>query len=466
MVGVDQLDNPLVVDINGYILTEYVPAKPLESNLEVDFTTTEPVLQQGEPCAQLNCGETLKFPFVRDTYTPSAVSILYGKELVPADPTTDTKRIVELTLDIAALGELKYDPGDTIAILPSNASEVVAQLLQRLDLNQQADISCLVRLALNPTKKSAKVPAHIPASTTPREIFTHCVSLHSVPQKQFLSALASCTSEPNERAFLASLSSKQGAAHYHTLILERGLCLLDLLELCPSCMPTLALLIEHLPRLLPRPYSIANSPLECKQQLRIIYSIRANKPGVTTSMLETKLKEQPAKLFIYPRQQNSFRYTDSELAGNQILIAVGTGLAPFLGFLAHKKLCQKQAIGQTWLYVGAKTPQAILKQQQLLEWHESSVLQRLRMCYSRSSAADAPKYVQELLEQDAEEFVELLMQPRTVLYVCADGAKISKSIDDALQRCLQLVLQLNETEAKQRLKELRTQGKYREDVWL
>ncbi|XP_034488553.1 methionine synthase reductase isoform X2 [Drosophila innubila] len=462
VVDVDQLDNSLV-DIDVYTLTEYVSAKPLESNLEVLFTTTE---HEEKPCAQLKCGENLKFPFARDSYSPVAVSILDDKELVSADAVTDTKRVVELTLDISALGDLHYDPGDTVAILPSNASKVVAQLLQRLDLTQQADSACHVRLAANCTKKSAKVPAHIPASTTPREIFTHCVALHSVPQKQFLSALASCTSDVRERAFLASLSSKQGAVHYQTLILERGLGLLDLLELCASCKPSLALLIEHLPRLLPRPYSISNSPLEGKQQLRIIYSIRARKPGVTTSMLEVKLKEQPARVFVYPRLQNAFHYTDLELPGNQILIAVGTGLAPFLGFLAHKELCQQQATGQTWLYVGAKTSQAMLKQQQLIAWQKSSVLQRLRMCYSRSSSDDEPKHVQELLEQDAEELVELLLLPKTILYVCADGAKISKSIDDCLRRCMQRVLHLDETEAVKRLKELRTQGKYREDVWL
>lgn len=386
------------------------------------------------------------------------------------DSATETKRVVELTLDISAFEKLQLEPGDTVAILPSNDSKIVAQLLERLDLAQQADTACHVRLALNCAKKSAKVPAHIPPATTPREIFTHCLALHAVPQKQFLSALASCTSDAKERSFLASLSSKQGASHYQKLILERGLNVLDLLELCSSCLPSLALLVEHLPRLLPRPYSMANSPLENAQLLRLIYSIRAVKPGVTTSMLETKVqqhkaREEPVELLIYPRLQNAFRYTEEQLGGNQILIAVGTGLAPFLGFLEHKqRSASGLAKGHTWLYVGAKTPQAILKQQQLQAWQESAVLQRLRLCYSRST--EPPKYVQEMLEEDAEQLIPLLLQPESVLYVCADGAKISKSIDEGLRRCLQLVLQLDETEATQRLKDLRVHGKYREDVWL
>lgn len=427
----------------------------------------------GAPCGQLSCGDSLKFPFVRDNYAPTTVHITEAKQLVAADAATETKRVVELTLDISTFTDLQLDPGDTVAILPNNDSKLVAQLLQRLELTQQADITCHVRLALNCVKKSAKVPVHIPPATTPRGIFTYCLALHGVPQKQFLSALANCTSDTKERSFLASLSSKQGAAHYQKLIFETGLNVLDLLELCSSCMPPLALLVEHLPRLLPRPYSMANSPLEDPQQLRLIYSIRSVKPGVTTSMLETKVQEyntkeqqKPVELLIYPRLQNAFRYNEEQLGGNQILVAVGTGLAPFLGFLEHKQRTESDLPkGHTWLYVGAKTPQAILKPHQLQVWHETNVLQRLRICYSRSSEMP-PKYVQDLLEEDAEKLVTLLLQPSSVLYVCADGAKISKSIDDGLRRCLQLVLQLNETEAMQRLKELRAQGKYREDVWL
>ncbi|KAH8310418.1 hypothetical protein KR044_001239 [Drosophila immigrans] len=455
------------MDLGAYTLTEYAAAKPLESNLEVVFTATKQV--NSKPCAQPNYDEALKFPFARDNYAPTAVSIEDAQELVSSDAATETKRVVELTLNTAALGDFSYDPGDTLAVLPCNGSQVVDQLLQRLDLSEQADSTCQVRLLPNCTKKTAKVPAYIAQSTNPREIFTFCVNLHGVPQKQFLSALANCSSNTKERAFLGSLSSKQGAAHYQTLILERGLSFLQLLELCGSCMPTLALLVEHLPRLLPRPYSIANSPLECTKQVKIVYSILAKKPGVTTGMLDAKLpllQQQQAKLFVYPRTQNSFRFTADELPGNQILIAVGTALAPFLGFLSHKQLSASKIRGQTWLYVGAKTPQAVLKQQQLLDWQATSVLQRLRICYSRTAAGNEPKYVQELMEKDAEELVELLLHSATIIYICADGAKISKSIEAALRSCLQRVLQLDEKAAMDKLKELRSQGKYREDVWL
>lgn len=317
------------------------------------------------------------------------MAIKGSRVLVAADKATGTKRVVELTLE----SSFDYQPGDTIAVVPSNSPEVVDALLTRLELNDKADATFNLKLVLNCAKQNAKIPAHIPPATTPREIFTHCLALGGVPQKQFLSALAVFTSNERERNFLACLSSKQATGHYNSLILERGLRFLDIIELCGSCRPPLAFLAEHLPRLLPRPYSIANSPLDGGvQELRIIYSLLSHKPGVTTSMLEAKaLKADHQEVIIYPRLSNTFRYTEQDLCSNQILIAVGTGLAPFLGFLGHKEQLLKQQKlsqqdkGQSWLYVGAKTPDAILKRDQLLAWQQSAVLGRLRTCYSRGN---------------------------------------------------------------------------------
>ncbi|KAH8288416.1 hypothetical protein KR054_002552, partial [Drosophila jambulina] len=453
-------------DIEAYILSEYIPAKPLGSNLEVCFTGEEQVLS--ETCAQLRCGDVLKFPFARsDDHRPKPAVVKGSKVLVAADEATGTKRVVELVLE----SSFDYQPGDTIGVVPSNCPDVVDALLTRLDLKDKADAGFILKLVLNCAKKNAKVPAHIPPSTTPREILTHCLALGSVPQKQFLSALAGFTCNERERSFLACLSSKQATAHYNSLVLEQGLSLSEILDLCGSCKPPLAFLAEHLPRLLPRPYSIANTPLESSvQELRIIYSLLSHKPGVTTSFLEGKVQKankDPAEVIIYPRLSTTFRYTEQDLCSNQILIAVGTGLAPFLGFLGHKEQLLRQQPhqdkGQSWLFAGAKTPEAILKRDQLLAWQQSTVLSRFRSCFSRG---ESPCYVQTLLEEDAEELVELLLKPETVLYVCADGAKISQSIANGLSVCLQKALYLNEEEALRRLKELKTQGKYREDVWL
>ncbi|KAH8295227.1 hypothetical protein KR018_008874 [Drosophila ironensis] len=449
------------MDIGEYILSEYVPAKPLNSNLEVSLGSDE--LAPPEASAQLRCSDGLKFPFARANHQPRAAAIKERRVIVAEDEATGTKRVVELTLDPGS--PFDFQPGDTLAVVPRNSRQLVDRLLKRLELMTSADTCCHVKLIPGCAKKS-KVPAHIPQPSSPREIITDCLALNSVPQKQFLSALSGFTCNENEQRFLACLSSKQAAAFYNTIFLEGGLRLPEILELCVTCKPPLAFLAEHLPRLLPRPYSLSNSPMEGDaKELRIIYSVLGKKPGVTTGMLEAT-DQQCDKIIIYPRLSNSFRFTEEDVCNNQILIAVGTGLAPFLGFLSHKEQLLNQGqrvnLGHTWLYVGAKTTDAIPKLDNLLEWQLSSVLQRLRMCQSHG---DFPCYVQQLLEEDSEELVEFLMQSNTVVYVCADGAKISQSIFNGLRQSLQNALHLNEEEAAQKLKDLVPQGKFREDIW-
>ncbi|XP_068154323.1 methionine synthase reductase isoform X2 [Drosophila tropicalis] len=291
----------LNVDIGAYILNECVPAKGLDINLEICYGSTETITTCAQP-AQMRCAN-VRYPFARNGVAPTSVAITDSQVVVEADARTNTKRVVELTLQLDPDAVFSYEPGDTIAILPHNQDRIVDELLQRLNLSGQADDVCHIKLASKLVKKAAKLPEHIPNPTNVREIFSHCLSLNGILKKQFLSSLTEYTTDERERCFLNSLSSKQGTSFYNELILERGLGFLDLMQICGSCQPSLALLIEHLPRLLPRPYSIANSP-SCQGGLKIFYSILPVNAGATTSMLESKSQQRESKIFIYPREQD------------------------------------------------------------------------------------------------------------------------------------------------------------------
>jgi len=73
-----------------------------------------------------------------------------------------------------------------------------------------------------------------------------------------LRVLCEHTSNDVEKRYLDFLVSRQGSEVY----IERGrgsnLCLLDILMTFPSCNPPIERVIEQLPRLQPRPYSVAS----------------------------------------------------------------------------------------------------------------------------------------------------------------------------------------------------------------
>ncbi|XP_005178690.1 methionine synthase reductase [Musca domestica] len=451
------------INIHDFILKSYTEAKALsDSNLEVVFDEEHVTPSKGH--GQQKC-TNLVYPFAASQLFE--VPIKESKVLLESNPEENiNKSIAEITLNIEKTG-ISWQPGDTIAILPCNPRKEVENLLYNLDLNDEADVKCHIKVNPLCTKKTVKVPMHIPSTSTPRELLRDCINIRGVLKKQLLSSLANYCSDNDEKSFLKCLSSKEATTLYNDLIMSRGFTLLDILEICHTCRPPLALLIEHLPRLLPRPYSIANSPLVDDKEIQIIFSILNDKPGVATSFLMEKIQEENPTILMYLREANTFRYVEEDYGKNQILIAVGTALAPFLGFLQHKEQLAGQESnipsGQTCLFVGATKEQAILHRDHLVKWKTKNILNTFSEAFSRSSQ---PQYVQDVLLENSANIVELLLQPDTVLYLCADGGEISKSIETCLCRIFHEKLQISETEAGQMLKDYKAQGKYRVDVWL
>jgi sulfite reductase alpha subunit-like flavoprotein len=69
------------------------------------------------------------------------------------------------------------------------------------------------------------------------------------------------------------LSSIKGKQRFQAEIEEECVTIMDLLEAYPSTQPPLALLLQMLPALSPRYYSIASSPLILPSRVRIAFSV-------------------------------------------------------------------------------------------------------------------------------------------------------------------------------------------------
>ncbi|XP_013099453.2 methionine synthase reductase isoform X1 [Stomoxys calcitrans] len=442
------------INIKDFILKSFKEAKPLSV----------------EPCKTLYADEMVpsdkhnhcsKHPFARSQVfnvpiKKSELLVISGAE------GTNNKNIIKITLKTKELG-LEWEPGDTIGILPTNSDKDVEFLLNRLDALASADYEILSNAG--PLTSGCSV----------RQILRDRLSLRSILKKQFLSALGDYCGDNEEKMFLKCLSSKEATSFYNELIINKRLTLLDILKICPSCKPPIEFLSKHLPSLLARPYSIANSPLANSNEISIVFSLLNEKPGpgVTTSMLSKKSEENNPSVSMYLRESNTFRYTIDDYGKNQIFIAIGTGLAPFLGFLQHKEEIKKQALsktegpGQSWLFVGATSEEAVIGRDQLLKWQSLNVLNKFVEAHSRCQTS-VFKYVQDALMKYSHEIFEFLMTSDATLYLCADGGgEITKCIEGALADIIKNGMHLQEVnEAMQVLKEFKTSGKYKLDLWL
>lgn len=231
----------------------------------------------------------------------------------------------------------------------------------------------------------------------------------------FILALSRHTKEESERKVLEYFCSKEGSNTYTTHILNKRICILDIFSICKSCKPPVEILLAYLPRLLPRAYSIVNSPTKDPHLIKICFSVMNlgnNRKGLTTSWLENiilsstidyKMKHlnisgsntKDCKVPIYLRDNLSGFNMPQDLTTPLILIGPGTGVSPFIGFLEERSTRNvKKPLGKTWLLFGCRNPKLdYIYEKELNHFKENGTLDKLTVAFSRIE--DSPiRYIQ------------------------------------------------------------------------
>ncbi|XP_017216441.1 ferredoxin--NADP reductase, leaf isozyme, chloroplastic isoform X1 [Daucus carota subsp. sativus] len=121
-----------------------------------------------------------------------------------------------------------------------------------------------------------------------------------------------------------------------------------------------------------------------------------------------------------------------------IMLATGTGIAPFRGFLwkmfFEKHKDYKQFNGLAWLFLGVPTSSSLLYKEEFEKMKEKNPDKfRLDFAVSREQTNEKGEkmYIQTRMAQYAEELWELLKKDTTFVYMC--GLKgMEKGIDDIM----------------------------------
>uniref|UniRef100_A0A182RUM1 Methionine synthase reductase n=1 Tax=Anopheles funestus TaxID=62324 RepID=A0A182RUM1_ANOFN len=430
-----------------------LPALP--SNFIVLEETTEDVPQAAH--LQANVPQPFAATDVFTAFVTNIATIVEGE---------DVKPVHDLTFNYEHHTGHRYWPGDTIGILSYNTDSDVDYILDRLNLLSQFETVCKVGIDQSTTKKGAKIPMFVPHVVNYRRLFRECLDLHAVPKKLLIRALIPYTTNENDRRILEILCSKEGNFWYEKLVLQSGKGIISLLQLVPSCKPTVAIFVEHLPRLMPRPYSIANVYREGDSPaVRFLFSHNENNPGITTTYL--RRLEKGATLYFYFRQSSAFVYKDSDLKRNIIMVGTGTGMSPYLSFLELRAdaLAKGETLGRAELFVGFRYRERnYLCRDEIKQYLKAGVLDACYEAFSRD-ADTRYKYVQSQIEEKRCQIGENIRNPHALFYVCGDSKVLLPQITNTV---IDILVQASETEEdiKALISGLKKDGKYREDVWL
>jgi len=193
-------------------------------------------------------------------------------------------------------------------------------------------------------------------------------------------------------------------------------------------------LIDKLSQIRPRVYSIASQPNDNHIRL-LVRQLKKDDGslGFTSSALCSSLPEQSFKVAI--REHDSFRLPDKDTP--IIMIAAGTGIAPFMSFLAER---HHQGASNNWLIFGEQySSHDNYFNEELDDYVLMDTLSRLDYAFSRDAAwlnADKPRYVHDVIERKNHQLYHWLFDKGAHIYVCGNKAGMGESVKLALKKLL------------------------------
>jgi len=240
--------------------------------------------------------------------------------------------------------------------------------------------------------------------------------------------------------------------------------LLDLLKIYPvKDAAQFEEIVLKMNAISPRLYTIASSPTAHDGEVHIVvvkdrYSVNGEpKFGLCSTYLSDLKHECVQKFFIQPNKRFRLPAPDKDI----IMVGPGTGIAAFRSFIAERDATG--ATGRNWLFFGDQHfATDFLYQTEIQNWHETGVLTRVNVAFSRDQQEKI--YVQHKMLKHAAELYQWL-QGGGYFYICGKKDPMSQDVENTLLRIFEQQGNKTAEEAKKYLEQLEEEGRYEKDVY-
>ncbi|EWC47314.1 hypothetical protein DRE_03433 [Drechslerella stenobrocha 248] len=328
-------------------------------------------------------------------------------------PDVPEKRHLEINLP----SEFAYKVGDYLAVLPTNRDATVKRVMRRFSLPWDAAL-----------RITSDMPTTLPTDTTisAGDLLSSYVELSQPASKCDLIAIANCSDDEALKNDILDLANSPD--RFAEEIGGPRVSALAFLEKHTKIQVPISEYLAMLPPMRVRQYSISSSPLTNPTTCTLTYSV-LNEPsladagkkhlGVASNYLSGLEPGDKVQVAIRGSHGGFSLPLDVETTPI-IMVAAGSGLAPFRGFIMERA-AQKSAgrtLAPAMLFFGCKHPEKdALYPDELKAWAELGAVD-VRFSYSQAAeSSEGCKHVQDRMWHDREEAAALFKQNGKI-YVC------------------------------------------------
>ncbi|KIW33088.1 uncharacterized protein PV07_04583 [Cladophialophora immunda] len=454
-----------------------------DSLTPIDLHHGEPTHSRDNPKAAASCSPI------------RPLSITNPRELFQSSE----RNCVHMELDLAEHPEIHYKTGDHLAVWPTNPESEVEILLTVLRLQDRQDIP----ISLKSVDAATKL--QIPTPTTIRALFYRYLEICAPVSRSTIQGLATFAPSPDAR--LRVLKLGQDKDSYLSYLRKNHLTLGRLLKLASPDEPwaklPLSYLMEALPLMQPRYYSISSSSVLSPRRAAITALVASDYVpenqeqkinGVTSNYLLALSQSYPATAAAEMQAEKSVRPQydlfgpTNLLQGTKlfahvrkskfklpiqsscpiIMVAAGTGIAPFRAFIAERAKLHAigKPIGEMILFFGCRRPQEDFIYREELEQAQAAVgrdVFKIITAFSRVQGQDKV-YVQQRVREHGKQVVNLIEEKSASFYICG-RASMAREVGFSLGETMKEIKGWSDSEVKSWGEGLKRTGKWKEDVW-
>jgi len=359
---------------------------------------------------------------------------------------------------------LSYDQGDSLGLWPKNSTAQVDICLKALKLNGDEI------LHIQPIDSNRSAP--LPEVLTARTLLTEVLDIAGWPKRRFYEMLKLSATDPKEQEELQLLCSKEGKETYQAYTNE-SYTYAELLEKFPSCQVSIGNLLDYVPDIKPRLYSIASSSRLRGDDvchlciIRNDWSAASGRPltGLSTRWLSEDMHPDKEALPVRACVHPSAVTLPEKHTTPMVMVALGTGIAPMRAFIEERAAAKKdgEECGPMALFFGARNRQEYSYEAEFDQYQKDGVLNHIQLALSREQKEKI--YVTHRLQQNKELVYDLIHQKEGNLYLCGPGGNVPPQVRQAVIDAIKDVGGHSAEYAEKYVQEMQINGRYNVEAW-